>query len=268
VAIWGLRVPDAAAVAGKLTKIKIVVRSMEELAVGIQKHRGENRMKSLAPLCNLLVTIVVSVWTVLIGDPALLALMLAAELVLLAQAGQLQKLSKALFSLMLVAAFFSVIQLPFDVCRSCCHCRRSENDGHDCVRFADAGDYPVAEPDGGVGQPGENSIRICFYVYFSPAIHAGFYCGKPCGPGGADLPRLCAEPQSFETHRGVCCIGGTHGAAGHHPLGHDGHESGTARVWQHPAHLYPADSVSGPGLSDAHISCSDYRCGDFIPVTQ
>ena len=72
-------------------------------------------MKSLAPLCNLLVTIVVSVWTVLIWDPALLALMLAAEMVLLTQAGQLQKLSKALFSLMLVAAFFSVIQLPFDV---------------------------------------------------------------------------------------------------------------------------------------------------------
>lgn len=72
-------------------------------------------MKSLAPLCNLLVTIVVSVWTVLIWDPALLAIMLAAELILLAQAGQLQKLSKALFSLMLVAAFFSVIQLPFDV---------------------------------------------------------------------------------------------------------------------------------------------------------
>ena len=72
-------------------------------------------MKSLAPLCNLLVTSVVSVWTVLIWDPALLALMLAAELILLAQAGQLQKLSKALFSLMLVAAFFSVIQLPFDV---------------------------------------------------------------------------------------------------------------------------------------------------------
>lgn len=72
-------------------------------------------MKSLAPLCNLLVTIIVTVWTVLIWDPALLTLMLAAELILLAQAGQLQKLSKALFSLMLVAAFFSVIQLPFDV---------------------------------------------------------------------------------------------------------------------------------------------------------
>ena len=40
VGVWGLRVPDAAAVAGKLTKIKISVRSMEELAVGIQKHRG------------------------------------------------------------------------------------------------------------------------------------------------------------------------------------------------------------------------------------
>ena len=40
VGAWGLRVPDAAAVAGKLTKIKISVRSMEELAVGIQKHRG------------------------------------------------------------------------------------------------------------------------------------------------------------------------------------------------------------------------------------
>lgn len=40
VGAWGLRVPDAAAVAGKLTKIRISVRSMEELAVGIQKHQG------------------------------------------------------------------------------------------------------------------------------------------------------------------------------------------------------------------------------------
>ena len=40
VGAWGLRVPDAAAVAAKLTKIKVSVRSMEELAVGIQKHRG------------------------------------------------------------------------------------------------------------------------------------------------------------------------------------------------------------------------------------
>ncbi len=40
VGAWGLRVPDAAAVAAKLTKMKISVRSMEELVVGIQKHRG------------------------------------------------------------------------------------------------------------------------------------------------------------------------------------------------------------------------------------
>ena len=51
----------------------------------VYKNIGEeNRMKSLAPLCNLLVTIVVSVWTVLIWDPALLAIMLVAELILLA----------------------------------------------------------------------------------------------------------------------------------------------------------------------------------------
>ena len=40
VGAWGLRVPDAAAVAGKLTKIKTSVRSVEELAVCIQQHRG------------------------------------------------------------------------------------------------------------------------------------------------------------------------------------------------------------------------------------
>ena len=72
-------------------------------------------MKSLAPLCNLLLTIAISVWTVLIWNPTPLAGMLAAEIGLLAYAGQLRKLAKALFSLMLVAAFFSVIQLPFDV---------------------------------------------------------------------------------------------------------------------------------------------------------
>lgn len=72
-------------------------------------------MKSLAPLCNLILTIVISVWTVLIWDPVQLAVMLAAEIALLAYAGQLGKLAKALFSLMLVAGFFSVIQLPFNV---------------------------------------------------------------------------------------------------------------------------------------------------------
>ncbi len=72
-------------------------------------------MKILAPLCNLLVTIMISIWTVLIWDPLLLAILLAVELVLLAYAGQLLKLAKALFGLMTVALFFSVIQLPFDV---------------------------------------------------------------------------------------------------------------------------------------------------------
>ena len=72
-------------------------------------------MKTLAPLCNLLLTIAVSVWTVLIWDPAPLAVMLAVEIALLAYAGQLRKLAKGLLGLLMVAAFFSVIQLPFDV---------------------------------------------------------------------------------------------------------------------------------------------------------
>ena len=72
-------------------------------------------MKTLAPLCNLLLTIAISVWTVLIWDPAPLAVMLAAEIALLAYAGQLRKLAKGLLGLLMVAAFFSVIQLPFDV---------------------------------------------------------------------------------------------------------------------------------------------------------
>jgi len=72
-------------------------------------------MKSLAPLCNLLLTIAVSVWTVLIWDPASLAVMLAVQIALLAYAGQLRKLVKGLLGLLMVAAFFSVIQLPFDV---------------------------------------------------------------------------------------------------------------------------------------------------------
>ena len=46
-------------------------------------------MKSLAPLCNLLLMIMVSIWTVLLWDPALLAILLALELGLLACAGQL-----------------------------------------------------------------------------------------------------------------------------------------------------------------------------------
>ena len=49
-------------------------------------------MKSLAPLCNLLLMIMVSIWTVLLWDPALLALLLALELGLLAVAGQHQRL--------------------------------------------------------------------------------------------------------------------------------------------------------------------------------
>ena len=72
-------------------------------------------MKSLAPLCNLLLMIMVSIWTVLLWDPALLAILLALELGLLACAGQLGKLAKALFGLFMVAMFFAAIQLPFDV---------------------------------------------------------------------------------------------------------------------------------------------------------
>lgn len=72
-------------------------------------------MKSLAPLCNLFLTIAVSIWTVLIWDLASLTVMLAAEIALLAYAGQLRKLAKGLFGLLVVAAFFSVIQLPFGV---------------------------------------------------------------------------------------------------------------------------------------------------------
>ena len=72
-------------------------------------------MKSLAPLCNLLLMIMVSIWTVLLWDPALLAILLVLELGLLAVAGQLGKLAKALFGLFMVAMFFAAIQLPFDV---------------------------------------------------------------------------------------------------------------------------------------------------------
>lgn len=72
-------------------------------------------MKTLAPLCNLIVTVMLSVWTVLIWDPAPLAAMLVIEIVLIVYAGQARKLGKALIGLSLVAAFFAVIQLPFDV---------------------------------------------------------------------------------------------------------------------------------------------------------
>ena len=72
-------------------------------------------MKTLAPLCNLILTVMVSIWTVLVWDPALLAAMLAVEIILIIYAGQARKLGKALLGLTLVAAFFAAIQLPFDV---------------------------------------------------------------------------------------------------------------------------------------------------------
>jgi len=72
-------------------------------------------MKTLAPLCNLILTVMVSIWTVLVWDPVLLAAMLAIEIILIIYAGQARKLGKALLGLTLVAAFFAAIQLPFDV---------------------------------------------------------------------------------------------------------------------------------------------------------
>lgn len=72
-------------------------------------------MKKLAPLCNLILTVMLSIWTVLLWDPALLALLFLAEVVLIALAGQIKKLGKAMAGLSLVAAFFAAIQLPFDV---------------------------------------------------------------------------------------------------------------------------------------------------------
>ena len=72
-------------------------------------------MKTLAPLCNLILTVMLSIWTVLIWDPFQLAMMLCLEIILIVYAGQARKLGKALLGLSLVAAFFAVIQLPFDV---------------------------------------------------------------------------------------------------------------------------------------------------------
>ena len=72
-------------------------------------------MKKLAPLCNLLLTIMLSVWTVLLWDPMPLAALLAVELILIGYAGQAGKLARPILGLSLVAGFFAVIQLPFDV---------------------------------------------------------------------------------------------------------------------------------------------------------
>lgn len=72
-------------------------------------------MKKLAPLSNLILTVMISVWTVLVWDPKILGLLFLAETILIAYAGQIRKLGKALLGLSLVAAFFAVIQLPFDI---------------------------------------------------------------------------------------------------------------------------------------------------------
>jgi energy-coupling factor transport system permease protein len=72
-------------------------------------------MKNLAPLCNLIVTIMLSVWTVLIWNPLPLAAMLAVELILIGYAGQAGKLVRPILGLSMVAAFFALIQLPFDI---------------------------------------------------------------------------------------------------------------------------------------------------------
>lgn len=72
-------------------------------------------MKSLAPLCNLIITVALSVWTVLLWNPIPLAALLGVEILLIMAAGQAKKLGKALAGLTAVAAFFAVIQLPFDV---------------------------------------------------------------------------------------------------------------------------------------------------------
>lgn len=72
-------------------------------------------MKKLAPLCNLMFTIMLSVWTVLLWNPLPLAALLAIELILIGLAGQAKKLARPLFGLSLVAAFFALIQLPFDI---------------------------------------------------------------------------------------------------------------------------------------------------------
>ena len=72
-------------------------------------------MKKLAPLSNLILIVMISIWTVLFWDPAILSLLLLMEVLLIVYAGQARKLSKAMLSLSLIAAFFAVIQLPFDI---------------------------------------------------------------------------------------------------------------------------------------------------------
>jgi hypothetical protein len=60
-------------------------------------------------------TIMLSVWTVLIWNPMPLAAMLAVELVLIGYAGQAGKLVRPILGLSMVATFFALIQLPFDI---------------------------------------------------------------------------------------------------------------------------------------------------------
>lgn len=72
-------------------------------------------MKKLAPLSNLLLTVMLSIWTVLVWNPAVLVVFLAAEVILIAAAGQIRKLGRAMLGLCLIAAFFALIQLPFDI---------------------------------------------------------------------------------------------------------------------------------------------------------
>ena len=62
-------------------------------------------VKKLAPLCNLLLTIMLSVWTVLLWDPMPLAALLAVELILIGYAGQAGKLARPILGLSLVADF-------------------------------------------------------------------------------------------------------------------------------------------------------------------
>ena len=164
-------------------------------------------MKKLAPLCNLILTIMVSIWTVLIWDPILLAGLLAVEIVLISYAGQARKLGKALVGLTLVAAFFALIQLPFEVTLPV-----AIASGLKMVVMTSAFILLFATtrlPSLTAALVSQARIPYEYAFLFTSALRfvPDFLAESQAVREAQTLPRLCAKPESPETPAFLCGVG-------------------------------------------------------------
>ena len=128
-------------------------------------------MERLVPLTKILMTLVVSVWAILLRDWVSLLALVVVELGVLFVAGLLFKQQKAVLALTSFAVFLGIIQFlgSGDVTSAIVSGLRMLAM---TLVFICLLDYKIARPYSSARNTMQNSLRICIYVHCSTTLCA------------------------------------------------------------------------------------------------